>query len=264
MTHRPNWLMGATLAAGLLVAWPAGAVAPGAQAADGGATREVGASARQILQEMSDYLATAEEMTFEADVSYDELSEGQMLQFGGRAKLALRRPDGVRARLDGDARQLEIVFDGRRITVHDAARNVYAQVEGPATVDDALDTLFERYGFTVPLADLLYSSPYEALMGSVQTGHVVGERTLDGVPCHHLAFTQEGIDWQIWVEEGGQPVPRQLLITYKEEPGAPQYVARLSSWRFQPRLSRALFDFDPPAGADAIDLQPVAGQEGME
>ena len=54
------------------------------------------------------------------------------------------------------------------------------------------------------------------------------------------------------------------MITYKEEPGAPQYIARLSGWDFQPRLSRALFDFDPPAGADAIELRPVAPEEVTE
>jgi hypothetical protein len=261
MIHRPNWLMGVALAAGLLLAWPAGAAPPVAQATGGAAAPDVGPSAHQILQEMSDYLATAEEMTFEADVSYDELTNDQMLQFGGVVRAALRRPDGLRVSFDGDARQLEIVFDGRAFTVHDPARNLYAVAERPGSIDDALDTLSERYGFSVPLADLLYSNPYETLVSSVDTGHVVGRRSIDGAPCHHLAFTQEAIDWQIWVEAGGRPVPRQLVITYKEEPGAPQYVARLSGWSFQPRLSKRLFEFDPPAGADAIELRPVAAQE---
>jgi hypothetical protein len=184
-----------------------------------------------------------------------------MLQFGGVAKLALRRPDRMRARLDGDTRQLEMVFDGRTFTVHDAARNVYAQKESPGTVDAALDTLFERYGFSVPLADLLYSDPYQTLMASVGTGNVVGQRILDGVACHHLAFSQETIDWQIWIEDGARPVPRQLVITYKDEPGAPQYIARLSGWDFRPRLSKSFFGFNPPAGADAIEFRPVAEQE---
>ena len=246
--------------AALVLACPPGAAAAGQDPKEARGP-EVGPSARQILQEMSEYLATANEMTFQADVSYDELTGGQMLQFGGVAKLALRRPDRMRARLDGDTRQLEMVFDGRTFTVHDAARNVYAQGEHSGTVDSALDTLFERYGFSVPLADLLYSDPYQTLMASVGTGNVVGRRVLDGVACHHLAFSQETIDWQIWIEAGARPVPRQLVITYKDEPGAPQYIARLSGWDFHPRLSKSFFGFNPPAGADAIEFRPVAEQE---
>ena len=249
---------GLLLAAALLVAGPAGAAPPAAESVD---APEVGPSARQILHEMSEYLATATEMTFQADVSYDELTAGQMLQFGGVAQVALRRPDGLHVTFDGDTRNHEIVFDGRTFTVYDVARNLHAVAEMPGDLDQALDAIFERFGFSVPIADFLYSDPFAALVGSVDTGHVVGRRSIDGASCHHLAFTQETIDWQIWVEDGARPVPRQIVITYKEEEGAPQYLARLSEWSFQPRLSKRLFEFDPPAGSDAIEFRPAAEQE---
>jgi hypothetical protein len=258
MKCRPIHFVSLVLAVGLLVAGPAGAAPP---AAEGVEAPEVGPSAHQILQEMSDYLATAGEMVFEADVSYDELTNGQMLQFGGVARVAVRRPDGLHVTFDGDTRNHEIVFDGRTFTVYDVARNLHATAEVPGDVDQALDAVFERFGFSVPIADLLYADPHGALVGSIDTGHVVGRRSIDGAVCHHLAFTQETIDWQIWVEDGARPVPRQIVITYKEEEGAPQYLARLSGWAFQPRLSKRLFEFDPPAGSDAIEFRPAAQQE---
>jgi hypothetical protein len=221
----------------------------------------IGARADRILLEMSDYLATAQELTFQAEVSYGELSNGQMLQYGGVTRAALRRPDGLRVRFDGDTRRHEIVFDGSVFTAYDAVRNLHAVTPVPGDIDQALDTLFERFGFSVPIADLLYSNPYAALTGSVDAGHLVGQRSIDGVPCHHLAFLQETIDWQIWIEIGARPVPRQLVITYKDEEGAPEYRARLSGWSFQPRLSKRSFEFDPPAGSDAIEFRPVARQE---
>ena len=221
----------------------------------------IGARADRILREMSEYLATASELTFQADVSYDELSSGQMLQFGGVARVALRRPDGLRVRFDGDTRRHEIVFDGSVFTAYDAARNLHAVTRVPGDIDQALDTLFERFGLSVPIADLLYSNPYDALTGSVDAGHLVGRRSIDGVPCHHLAFMQETIDWQIWIEEGARPVPRQIVITYKDDEGAPEYRARLSGWSFQPRLSKRSFDFHPPAGSDAIEFRPGGRQE---
>jgi hypothetical protein len=77
------------------------------------------------------------------------------------------------------------------------------------------------------------------------------------VSCHHLAFSQETIDWQIWIEDGPRPVPRKLVITYKTEPGSPQYVARLSGWNFQPRFSKHFFTFEAPAGAGEMEFLTV-------
>ena len=74
-------------------------------------------------------------------------------------------------------------------------------------------------------------------------------------------FSQEVIDWQIWIEDGPRPVPRKLLITYKEEPGSPQYVARLSDWDFQPCLSDHYFRFQPPKGSDEIEFLAIPSVE---
>ena len=52
-------------------------------------------------------------------------------------------------------------------------------------------------------------------------------------------------------------MPRKLVITYKDEPGFPQYTARLSKWNLQPRLSDHYFHFHPPAGADEIEFMPI-------
>jgi len=30
------------------------------------------------------------------------------------------------------------------------------------------------------------------------------------------------VDWQIWIEQGEKPVPRKVVITYKELPARPQ------------------------------------------
>ena len=124
--------------------------------------------------------------------------------------------------------------------------------------------VFDRYGFSVPISDLVYSDPYKALTGHVQHGFWVGLHAVDGTPCHHLAFLQETIDWQIWIEDGPRPVPRKLLITYKDEPGSPQYTARLSGWDFHPRISDGWFEFRPPVGADQIEFLPVTDPEYLE
>ena len=218
--------------------------------------------AERILQAMSDYLKSASEFAFHADVAYDSvLADGQKLQFGGAADVFVRRPDRLHVEYRGDERMSRVVFDGQMATLCDLVTNVYSQTEVPPTLDAAVDHVFDKYGITVPIADLAYADPYQTLTESVETGSLVGEHIVRGTACQHLAFTQEAIDWQIWIEDGPQPLPRKLLITYKEEEGSPQYTAWLSRWDLRPRISDHYFHFNAPAGSDKIEFLPTQEPE---
>ena len=234
-----------------------GCAVSSASGADG-----VEAQADRLLHEMSEYLRTAGEFTFHADITYDSvLASGEKIEYGAIADAAVRRPDRLHVEYRGDWRQSRFLLDGSTATVHDLLVNVYAVTEVPPEIDDALDRMVEVFGFSVPIADLVYADPYTILTDQVQAGTLLGQTSVDGTPCHHLTFSQETIDWQIWIEQGPHPVPRKLLITYKQEAGWPQYAARLSDWNFQPRLSEHYFQFHPPAGADEIEFLPSQAME---
>jgi len=63
-------------------------------------------------------------------------------------------------------------------------------------------------------------------------------------------------------------LPRRVVITYKEEPGQPQFWGDLSSWNLAPELSDTLFTFTPPEGADRIqfltEVRGAAAKKGDE
>ena len=189
------------------------------------------------------------------------LAEEQKIQYGGVAKVTVRRPDRLHVEYAGDELPRRIVFDGESFFVLHRDANVYATAAVPADLDAAMDSVFERFGYSVPIADLVYSDPYAVLTESVSSGTLVGRHAVAGTPCHHLAFIQESIDWQIWVEDGPAPLPRKLVITYKDEPGSPQYSATLSDWNFEPRVADAYFEFVPPEGADHIEFLAAAEEE---
>jgi hypothetical protein len=214
--------------------------------------------ADQILREMGELLGSAEAYSFRADISYDTFSAwGQEIQYEGVATLTVQRPDHLNVVFHGDNRQSRVSFDGKVLVFHDLFTNLYAKMEAPGKIDGAIDQLFEKYDESVPIADLLYADPYEALIGSSDFGVVVDSLTADEATRYHLAFSGEILDWQIWIEKGPRPVPSQLVITYKEEPGAPQYRASFSNWEFKPHLSENFFNFKPPAGAGEMEFLPV-------
>jgi hypothetical protein len=220
------------------------------------------ARADRILRAMSEYLQSADQFTFLAEVSYDAVMvSGQKIQYGGTGEISVRRPDHFRVEHRGDEKNLRVVFNGKMFTFHNIDADLYAQKEMKTDIDTAVDRMFEKFGFSVPTADLVYSDPYATLTASVDDGFHVGMHTVRGVTCHHLSFSQEFIDWQIWIEDGPQPLPRKLLITYKDEPGSPQYAVELSRWNLDPRISEAYFEFVPPAGTGRMEFLPGEPEE---
>jgi hypothetical protein len=99
-------------------------------------------------------------------------------------------------------------------------------------------------------------------MGGVQRGEYVGIHEVAGVSCHHLAFEQATIDWQIWIDAGEKALPRKLVITYKTEDEVPQYTVTIRKWNLQATLPDALFAFTPPQGATRIDVVAFGGPPG--
>ena len=107
----------------------------------------------------------------------------------------------------------------------------------------------------LPLADLLYADPYAVLMAGVTYGRYLGLHQAAGVACHHLAFSQDTIEWQIWIDAGDKPLPRKLVISYVQEPGEPQYSAIIRRWSLESEVPEGLFTFEAPEGAQKIDAE---------
>jgi hypothetical protein len=252
---RRKWIAGAA-AALLLGAVPA-------QAKDEARPPVVNPRAETLLKQMSAYLAESKQFSFRAYIDFDEmLPSGQKVQFSAVEDVAVRRPDRAYVEYQGDLGAKKLWYDGKRVTVYDGAENVVASTAAPGKIDAAVDQLLASNGFQPPLADFLYSNPYAVLAKHAQLGAYLGLHDAGGVRCHHLAFADKTIDWQIWIEDGTQAVPRKLVVTYKLLPGSPQFVALFSDWNLEERFSEALFTPTVPAGAMQIDFATVKQEAG--
>ncbi|MCU7835650.1 MAG: DUF2092 domain-containing protein [gamma proteobacterium symbiont of Taylorina sp.] len=211
--------------------------------------------AHQILKDMGEYLKSTNQFSFRADISYESVFTGnEKIQYGATANISLLRPQYARSDYSGDERTSQIIYNGKTINYLDKIRNIYGTVESTGKIDTALDQMLKDYDLSMPVADLLYSDPYAVLSENVITGSLIGIHSCAGQRCYHLAFTQKLIDWQIWIEEGSKPLPRKMVITYKLEPGSPQFIVRLSGWNLKPALSENDFNFSPPENASEINF----------
>lgn len=221
----------------------------------------IDAHADELLKRMGDYLAQAQFFSVSAEVWQDvQLSSGQRLQAGRTIELQVRRPDRLRADVHSTRHNRELVYDGSAITLLNRAQNFYGTVRASGSLDEAMDVAIERFGIAMPLEDFIRSDPHKDLLQKATSGTDIGPVTVMGVPCEHLAFTQENIDWQVWIEDGARPVPRKFVITYKDEPDSPQYTAIFSNWDFATKLPDFVFKFEPPAGASKIKVKEIKAE----
>jgi hypothetical protein len=230
-----------------------------------GTTADIDPQADQALRSMSKALGSAEALSFQAEGVMDEtLETGQLSQFSRRSRILISRPNKLHAVTEGDDVSREVWYDGKTVTVLDVSAKTYAVIQAPRSIGKTVDHMIDTYGLTMPLADLLFVDTYGSLTANVVTGVYLGKHSVGETPCHHLAFRQETIDWQIWIEAGKTPVPRKLVITYKLEPGHPQFVGTMDEWDLSPKPSGNEFEFRPPVGAKTVEMDELLGIEEGE
>ncbi len=211
--------------------------------------------AAKILRQMSDFIESQEKFSFYAETERDILTmNGVYIQVQHEGSTLVNRPNQFRANVTGELMQREFLYDGSMVTVVDTERNLYARGEVSDNMDETLDTLIQKLNVDMPLAELLYSNIYEGLTKNVQAGFYFGISEVEDVPCHHLVFVQENIDWQVWIEDSETPLLRKVAIAYKKQEGVPRYTAVLSDWNFAPEIAPDQFTFTPPANAREVEF----------
>jgi hypothetical protein len=214
--------------------------------------------ADRLLRAMSAALTGTQRFALEAEEVFDEIPDvGPRRSLSNVRRIAIERPNRAIADVTGEAANRTVWFDGGHLTVLDKEHNAYAALDAPKTIHEMLDWAADEYGIDVPLSDLFYPDLYAVLTRGVIRGEYHGLQTVEGTPCHHLAFEQETIDWQIWIDAGTSPVPRKMTIAYKTEVGEPQYTVFIRSWNLHPTFPVEMFRFEPPEGASEMQIDKV-------
>jgi hypothetical protein len=223
--------------------------------------------AMAILKNMSKYLAQTQHFSVTIREGYDAVQKsGQKVEFGEIRKLTVSRPDRLRIEAErSDGEKNLVFFNGKDLTVYTPDKDVYATVSKEGTLDEVIHYAVEDLKIRIPLAMLLLSTLPSEVDNLVVSADYVETTTITDVPCDHVAArTAKGVDFQVWVAQGEEPLPRRIVITYKDEAGQPQFWADLSDWNLSPEISDALFTFTPPDGADRIQFLTEAGKATVQ
>jgi hypothetical protein len=217
--------------------------------------------ATKLLRASTDYLASQKRFTVETRSTLEVvLTSGQKLQFGNTVNMAVQRPDRLWAARSGDVVDQVFYYDGKTLTLHNPGEQFFATVPAPGTIEEMLDFARTSLDIIAPAGDLVYRNAYDILMDGVTSAFVVGKGMVEGVRCVHLAFRASDVDWQIWIQEGTQPLPRKLVITSRDVTSAPQFSVVMTRWNLAPTLADGKFRFTPPAGARGVGFLPAGAR----
>lgn len=214
--------------------------------------------AETVLRQLSDHNKQMTSGVFIVADTIDDVQEnGRKLQFSHLREMTVERPNKLKVETKGDVTNRTFWKDGKTLTMLDHDKNVYAQLPDPGTIEQAIDMLQEKYNMSMPAADLLTSDVYKTMTDGCDTIDYLGLGYVGEEKCHHLAFTRDNIDWQLWVSTGDKPSVRKMVITYKKQPGEPQYTLQLLKVEDASKIKDATFTSEIPQGAEKIDFQPV-------
>jgi hypothetical protein len=133
------------------------------------AARADEAQAKSLFKAMSDYLAAQKAISLDYDTNLEIVStQQQKVGLASSGTVTLTRPDKLHVTRAGGFANVEMVFDGKTLTLLGKNANLYAQVEAPGTIDQLVDVLRDKYQRPVPGADLLTSDPDKELITSKQ------------------------------------------------------------------------------------------------
>jgi len=212
------------------------------------------ANAQAILKRMAEFIANTPNLTVTMSSRYDVLQEsGLKVEFAENRDVSISRPNGLRVELEeSDGQKHLIVYDGKDITVFSPNENVYAQANKPGGLDEAVMYFLRDLHMRLPLAAMVLSRFPQEVESRLQALDYVERTTMNGKPVHHLVGGTETVDFQVWVEEGDQPLPLRVVLTYKLEEGQPQFRAQFSDWNLTPQFAANAFTFSPPEGTHKI------------
>ena len=216
------------------------------------------AEAKRLLKAMSDNLAAQTAISFDYNSTLEVVTEdAQKLALAGSGAVTLNRPDKIRSVRAGGFVDVETVFDGKTLTLLGKNANKYTQIEVPGTIDELINELRDTYGRPLPGSDLLMSNSYDELITDVYDSKDLGSGVINGVECDFLAFREDEVDWQIWITQGDNPHPCKYVVTSKLLAFGPQYTVVFQNWKSGSDVAMNDFAFQPPAGAEKIDLKDL-------
>lgn len=194
---------------------------------------------------------------FEAvtDFSFERVYPGNhKIMTTGRTTYTVQQPDRMVIDTQGADTHRRLYYNGKAMTLVGVKSSRYVTFPMTGNIGDVLGAASRDYGLDFPLQDLFRWGDPSSNVVRPTAGYRLGEALVNGRRAVHYAFTQPGVDFQVWLDENGaQALPVKMVITDTESPAQPQFIAHYS-WNQAPAVTADSFTFRPGPNDRLIDF----------
>jgi hypothetical protein len=216
------------------------------------------ADAKKMMKAMSDYMAGQKAISFAYDSIFEVVTkEHQTIGLASSGTITMRRPDKIRATRSGGFANVEMLFDGKMLTMLGKNANAYAQMDFTGSIDQLIDELKNKHDRPLPAADLLMTDIYGQLMPDVTDTKDLGSGVIGGIECDHFAFRNKEVDWEIWIAQGANPYPVRYVIKSVKVADGPSYSIQMRDVKTGDQVAADDFAFKNATTAKKIDPKDI-------
>jgi len=265
-----------------LLALPAG-LTPESFAGQQVQVGKIDPKADKVIRELSQHLRAAKSFRFDVTSSTTMEAQGVKQQFSATYAVSLRRPNKLAIALKKGLMGITIVCDGKNTYTYMPMLKEYKVSPAPEDLDDFVaegmgGALGMGMGSMVFVSALLRTDPYAVIMDGVSEGKYLGQQEIDGAKHHHVKFSQDELDWEMWVATGQKPLLKKIVpdmsktfakladtLPAQLKDLKMQMTIVFDNWALDVNIPEDAFTFQPPPGARKVDAffkGPDLAEEG--
>lgn len=235
----------------------AAVIVPAALSSSARAQDAIEPRAKTLLDAMSQRLADAKSLSFNARTVYDVPTAHKTPVFLTTVSdVSFRRPASLRVATLGDGPASVFVADGSKMGHYDQAAGTLASKAAPQGID-ALVRAASENGLDLPFADVLLDKPFGDLSKGVTSAFVVGQSRLVGNTLTNIVSVSDPTGhMQIWIGANDN-LPRQIVVSESRDGQTTRNMVTYSNWVVNRSLRDNLFSASAYGKARQVELKPV-------
>lgn len=143
---------------------------------------------------------------------------------------SIKWPDLMFAELSAEGRTLKFYFYSGEFTVFSPNLRKYISIKLPPLLKQAMDFIYWRSGFRVPLARLIYFDSKAQAQRDLTSARRIARASLDGAECDIFLFRHDKLELKVWIPRAAAPLPVRLEIRDPQWHHGSRHISRLD-WK---------------------------------
>jgi len=220
-------------------------------------SKKIDTTAVFILERMSRVITELQSCRLNVQATYDiYIPDLGLVKNSEDADIIMKGPDKIFMKLEGDKGERTFFYNGETLSYYSFTNNLYAQIQAPKTILTLADTIYTTFGIDLYAIDFFYPDFIDDLVKSSSILSYLGQTTLNGKNCFHLAGCLPDYNYQIWIQHDSFFLPAKVVMAYTNRKMKPQFEATYN-WVINQTYPDAVFEFAVPPGATKTNILPV-------